>query len=99
MLYLGMSSVKISLAGGEGGRRSRDKWRSSLHERARDGALGQPTTRCQESKARHTQGLRAKLGQTHVWISMYSFESNRVSLGPNQAGFGPGPCLGRPNHL
>jgi hypothetical protein len=32
MLYLGMSSVKISPAVGEGGRRSRDKWRSSLHE-------------------------------------------------------------------
>jgi hypothetical protein len=27
-----MSSVKISPAGGEGGRRSRDKWRSSLDE-------------------------------------------------------------------
>jgi hypothetical protein len=27
-----MSSVKISPAGGEGGRRARDKWKSSLHE-------------------------------------------------------------------
>jgi hypothetical protein len=32
----------------------------------------------------------AKLGRTHIWIGMYPFESNRVSLGPNQAGFGPG---------
>jgi hypothetical protein len=29
----------------------------------------------------------AKLGQTHVWVSMYQFESNRVRLGPNQVGF------------
>jgi hypothetical protein len=27
-----MSSIKISPAGGEGGRRSRDNWRSSLHK-------------------------------------------------------------------
>jgi hypothetical protein len=27
-----MPSIKISPVGGEGGRRSRDKWRSSLHE-------------------------------------------------------------------
>jgi hypothetical protein len=78
-----MSSIKISPAGGEGGRRSRDKWRSRLHERARDGVLGQPTTRCQESKERHTHGLHAKLGQTHIWVGIYPFESNRVNLGPN----------------
>jgi hypothetical protein len=81
MLYLGLSSVKISPMGGEGGRQSRDKWRSSLHEGTRDGALGQPMARCQESKACHTHGLRAKLGRTHVWVVMYQFEFNRVSLG------------------
>jgi hypothetical protein len=37
-----------------------------------------------------------KLGRTHIWVGMYPFESNRVSLGPNQTCFGPGLCWGRP---
>jgi hypothetical protein len=37
-----------------------------------------------------------EIGQTHIWVGMYPFESNRVSLGPNQAGFGPGQHWGRP---
>jgi hypothetical protein len=38
-----------------------------------------------------------ELGQTHEWVGMDQFESNRVRLGPNQVGFGPGLCPGRPN--
>jgi hypothetical protein len=38
---------------------------------------------------RHTHGMHAKLSRTHVWVGMDPFESNRVSLGSNQAGFGP----------
>jgi hypothetical protein len=38
-----------------------------------------------------------ELGRTHVWVGIYQFESNRVRSGPNQVGFGPGLCPGRPN--
>jgi hypothetical protein len=46
------------------------------------------------SKAQPTHGMHAKLGRAHIWVGMYQFESNRVSLGPNKVGFGPGLCLG-----
>jgi hypothetical protein len=37
-----------------------------------------------------------KLGKTHIWVGMYLFESNWVSLGSNQVGFGPSQCWGCP---
>jgi hypothetical protein len=93
-----MAIFLVAPVGGEGGRRSRHKWRWCLHEQEHMIAywdfLWQDVY---TSKACHTHGLHAKLGQTHVWVGIYPFESNRVSLGPNQVGFGPGLCWGCPN--
>jgi hypothetical protein len=62
----------------------------------RDGALGLPNDTMSTCLRRATlMACMPELGRTHIWVSMYPFESNWVSLSPNQAGFGPGQCWGR----
>jgi hypothetical protein len=98
MLCLGMSSVKISLAG---------EREDGDQETSRDQVCMSESTRWRTRTTYDTMSIclrRAtlmacvpELGRTHVWVGMYQFESNRVRLGPNQVGFGPGLCPGRHN--
>jgi hypothetical protein len=88
MFYLGMSSVKISPAGGEGEQWSRDKWRSSYMSKSMWWRT-RTTYDMMSTRLRHATHMACvpKLGRTHIWVGMYPFELNQVSLGPNQAGW------------
>jgi hypothetical protein len=48
-------------------------------------------------KVHHHVFHACQLGQTHIWVDLYQFVSNRVSLGRNRTGFRPGLCGGCPS--